>query len=123
MDNSQLEVWGSGKQSKSYIHVSDCIDGFLFSASQTRKNVDVFNIGNIDKTDVLEIASIIINSMNLENVNVVTSGGTVDGRGWIGDVKNMHLDISKLINLGWKPKLNSNSAIKQASLELINENN
>ena len=121
MNKNQLEVLGNGKQTKSYIHVSDCIDGFLFSANQTKKNVDVFNIGNIDKTNVLEIASIIYKSMNLKNVNIVTTGGTIDGRGWIGDVKNMHLDISKLINLGWKPKLNSNSAIKQASLELINE--
>lgn len=121
MNKNQLQVLGNGKQTKSYIHVNDCIDGFLFSASQTKKNMDVFNIGNIDKIDVLEIASIVLESMNLKNVNIVTSGGTVDGRGWIGDVRNMHLDISKLINLGWKPKLDSNSAIKKASLELINE--
>ena len=120
-NKNQLEVLGNGKQSKSYIHVNDCIDGFLFSANQTKKKVEVFNIGNIDKTDVLEIASIICRSMNLNKVNIVTSGGTADGRGWIGDVKNMQLDISKLNNLGWKPKLNSNSAIAQASLELINE--
>ena len=120
-NKNQLEVLGNGKQSKSYIHVNDCIDGFLFSASQTKKKVEVFNIGNIDKTNVLEIASIICKSMNLNKVNIVTSGGTADGRGWIGDVKNMQLDISKLNNLGWKPKLNSNSAIEQASLELINE--
>ena len=121
INKNQLEVLGNGKQTKSYIHVNDCIDGFLFSTSQTKKKVEVFNIGNIDKTNVLEIASIICKSMNLKKVDIVTSGGTTDGRGWIGDVKNMHLDISKLINLGWKPKLNSHSAIEQASLDLINE--
>ena len=123
MNEKQLDVLGNGKQTKSYIHVNDCIDGFLFSANQKNENVDIFNIGNIDKTNVLEIASIITKSMNLKNVDIVTSGGTNDGRGWVGDVKKMQLDISKIINLGWKPKLNSNSAIEQAGIELINDSN
>lgn len=31
--------------------------------------------------NVLDIASIVCKTMNLENVNIVTSGGTKDGRG------------------------------------------
>jgi UDP-glucose 4-epimerase len=49
--------------------------------------VDVFNIGNHDRVNVLEIASIVCKMMNLENVEIILSGGTKDGRGWIGDVK------------------------------------
>jgi len=119
INEKELKVLGNGKQTKSYIHVNDCVKGLLFSSKHTKKNIDVFNLGNYDMINVLDIASIVCKSMNLENVNIVTSGGTDDGRGWIGDVKKMHLDISKLDNLGWKPEKNSKSAIEKAVLELI----
>ena len=71
--------------------------------------------------NVLDIASIVCKTMNLENINIETSGGTQDGRGWIGDVKEMNLDISKISNLGWKPKENSQDAVERATLELVSE--
>ena len=119
INEKELKVLGNGKQTKSYIHVNDCVKGLLFSSKHTKKNIDVFNLGNYDMINVLDIASIVCKSMNLENVNIVTSGGTNDGRGWIGDVKKMNLDISKLGNLGWNPEKNSKSAIEKAVLELI----
>jgi nucleoside-diphosphate-sugar epimerase len=41
--------------------------------------------------------------------------------GWKGDVKNMLLDISKLKALGWKPKLDSKQAVREAAKSLIKE--
>ncbi len=121
MNEKEMQVLGNGKQTKSYIHVNDCVEGLLFSAKNTKKNMDVFNIGNLDMINVLDIASIVCKTMNLENVNIVTSGGTKDGRGWIGDVKEMNLDISKIKNLGWHPKENSREAVERAILELYSE--
>ena len=120
-NEKELNVLGNGKQTKSYIHVNDCVRGLLFSSENTKKNIDVFNIGNLDMINVLDIASIVCKTMNLENVNIVTIGGTEDGRGWIGDVKEMNLDISKISNLGWNPKENSQEAIERATLELCSE--
>ncbi len=120
-NNRELLVLGNGMQTKSYIHVKDCVSGLLFSAKNTNKKIEVFNLGNYDMTNVLDIASIVCKSMNLENVNIVTSGGTEDGRGWVGDVKEMNLDITKLTNLGWNPSENSQSSIKKAALELYSE--
>jgi len=120
-NEKELNVLGNGKQTKSYIHVNDCVRGLLFSSENTKKNIDVFNLGNLDMINVLDIASIVCKTMNLENVNIVTLGGTEDGRGWIGDVKEMNLDISKISNLGWNPKENSQEAIERATLELCSE--
>lgn len=122
-NNKKLEILGDGKQTKSYIHVKDCINGFLFAAKHTRKKVDFFNIGNNDKISVIEIGEIICNLMQVDKTKIVISGGTKDGRGWVGDVKNMHLDISKIRKLGWKPKLNSKETIEKSGLELIYEIN
>ena len=86
-----------------------------------RTNQQIFNVGNDDRVDVISIANIVCNNMNQKNVEIVTVGGTRDGRGWIGDVKTMHLDISKLKKLGWRPKLSSVEAVNLASSDLLKE--
>jgi len=121
INQKELQVLGNGKQSKSYIHVNDCINGLLFSTKHTKKNIDVFNLGNHDMINVLDIASIVCKTMKLENVDIITSGGTDDGRGWIGDVREMNLDISKMCNLGWNPIENSQASVERATLELVSE--
>ena len=120
---NKLEVLGDGTQMKSYIHINDCIEGILSSYNFTNKQVDIFNIGNDDQLDVMSIAKIISKQMQLNDTQIVTSGGTSDGRGWIGDVKKMQLDISKLKHLGWNPKLSSELAVQQSTKELLAEIN
>jgi len=120
-NNKKVEVLGDGKQSKSYLHVNDCMDCFFFCISINKKQVEIFNIGNDDRIDVISIAKIVCDVMNLIDVEIVTTGGVDNGRGWIGDVKKMHLDISKVRKLGWSPKLSSVDSVKLASQELFNE--
>jgi len=43
------------------------------------------------------------------------------GVGWPGDVKRMALTIERLKGLGWKPKLNSEQALKEAAKSIIEE--
>jgi len=120
-DKKQLEVLGDGKQTKSYLHVSDCIAALFKGFSKSNKKVDVFNLGNNDKTNVMSIAKIVCESMSLNGVNIRTAGGTNDGRGWIGDVKKMQLDISKMKKLDWEPKISSVKAVEMVAQELIKE--
>jgi UDP-glucose 4-epimerase len=120
INEKELNVLGNVKQTKSYIHVKDCVRGLLFS-SKNMKNIDVFNIGNLDMINVLDIAAVVFKTMKLENTKITISGGTEDGRGWVGDVKEMNLDISKITNLGWNPKENSQEAVERAALELYSE--
>ncbi|RDJ32176.1 MAG: NAD-dependent epimerase/dehydratase family protein [Crenarchaeota archaeon] len=116
-----LDVLGDGSQSKSYVHVSDCVDGFLTAIQKSNENVGIYNIGNIDKTDVMTIANIVCQKMNLGDVKIVPNGGTKDGRGWIGDVKEMQLDVSKIQELGWKAKFSSTESVELAVKELLSE--
>jgi len=55
----------------------------------------------------------------LENVSYIFKPGTRDGRGWPGDVKLMLLDISKLKNSGWKPKLSSREAVEKTVRQIL----
>jgi len=116
-NNEKLEVLGDGEQTKSYIHINDAVDGILTTLDSTKK-IEVFNLGSEDKVKVIDIAKIVCKNMSFSNTKIVTTGGIDGGRGWKGDIKEAHLDISKLKNLGWKPKLSSAESVDLASKEL-----
>jgi UDP-glucose 4-epimerase len=59
--------------------------------------------------------------MGFHNVKFTCTGGVDRGRGWKGDVKNMLLGIGKVKKLGWKPKLNSEQAVRKATKHVITE--
>ena len=115
----ELEILGDGRQRKSYLYIDDCIDAMLFGVEKARERVEIFNIGSEDWIEVKEIADIVAQEMNLKPKYRFTGG--IDGRGWKGDVKFMRLDISKLKNMGWKPKYGSKEAIRMTTKWLIKE--
>jgi UDP-glucose 4-epimerase len=97
-----LEILGDGKQDKSYLHVSDCITAILTAWKKQEKQYDVFNVGSMEKTTVDEIATLMCKEMAVSPKFEYT--GTP--RGWVGDVRLMLLDTSKLERLGWSPETN-----------------
>ena len=119
---SELEILGDGTQRKSYLYVDDCIEAIFVSMKKSDRIVEVFNVGSEDQVDVKTIASIVAEEMGLKEIKFKLTSGVEDGRGWIGDVKNMLLDIGKLQKLGWKPKLNSEEAVRKATRDLRKQN-
>lgn len=118
---TRLEVLGDGSQRKSYLHIKDCVEAILLTAERTVEQVEVYNVGSEDTVSVSDITNIVIEEMGLKDVKVIYTGGVEGGRGWKGDVKEMLLDISKIKRLGWKPRLNSAEAVRQAAREIISE--
>ena len=120
-DKNRLEVLGDGKQTKSFIHISDMIKGILQSMKKGEDGVEIFNVGSEDGVEIINVAKIVCKNMKLPNIEIFTTGGVENGRGWKGDIKIAHLDISKLKNLGWQPKLSSLEAADVTSQEIIAE--
>jgi UDP-glucose 4-epimerase len=118
----ELEVLGDGTQTKSYLHIDDCVNAFSLTVQDEfwQSPVEAYNIGSVDQTNVRTIASIVSEAMGLSNVPIRTRPGR-DGRAWPGDVKTMRLDISKIKTLGWRTKLGSNEAVRLAAKELVQE--
>jgi UDP-glucose 4-epimerase len=120
----ELEILGDGTQRKSYLHVYDAVDATLFLALKVLPSVanyDVYNIGNSDWITVREIADIVVKEMGFDNVRYIFKPATIDGRGWLGDVKFMLLDISKLKSKGWVPSMNSYDAVRKTVRQLLNK--
>ncbi len=63
----KLDILGDGAQTKSYIHVSDCVGAMLFVHSKSQKT-DIFNLGNVGVTSVKRIADIVVTDLSLTDV-------------------------------------------------------
>ena len=110
----ELEILGDGTQAKSYLHVSDCVPGMMAGVDRLDERVGVLNVGGEDQIKVLRIADVVCEEMGLKDVKVECRDTLGDGRGWVGDVKLMRLDISRLERFGWRPRMNSEAAVRSA---------
>jgi UDP-glucose 4-epimerase len=116
----QLEILGDGTQSKSYLHVDDCVEAFLMPLKDSfwKNTVEVLNIGSEDQINVLRLARVLTETMGLKDVTFTTTQPR-GGRAWPGDVKVMQLDVSKIKKLGWQCKRNSEDAVRLAAEEVV----
>jgi UDP-glucose 4-epimerase len=114
----KLEILGDGNQSKSYIHISDVISAMLFVIENSNEKVNLFNLATGDYITVNEIANITVEEMGLKNVEFAYTGGK---RGWKGDVPIVRFDLTKIHNSGWKPKYNSEEAVRETTRALLKD--
>jgi len=120
-DPTKLEVLGNGSQNKSYLLIDDCIRAINVGLEKDESQVEIFNVGSDDQIDLRRIAGIITEEMGLENVKLRFTGGVSGGRGWIGDIKNMLLETSKLKSRGWNPKHKSEDSVRLTTRDMLSE--
>ena len=121
-DPNRLEVLGDGTQTKSYLHVDDCVSAFLLALNDSfwAHTVEAYNIGSEDQTNVLRIAEIVTKAMGFDDVAIRLMAKPGE-RAWPGDVRVMRLDVSKIMRTGWKARRSSDEAIRTAAAELVHE--
>lgn len=112
----KLEILGDGKQEKSYLHVSECVNAILFAIEKSNEEVNIFNIGSEDTISATGIGKVVVQEMGLSDVEFIYTGGS---RGWKGDVPRMRLGIEKLKAIGWKPAYTSEKSIRDTAKALL----
>ena len=58
-----LEIWGDGTQTRSFLYVTDFVDGIL-TAAEHEPNSDPINIGTHEEVTIGELAQHVINTVN-----------------------------------------------------------
>ena len=111
-DPERLEILGDGRQRKSYLHVSDCVDAMLLGVEGDET---IYNIGSDDTVSVTRIAEVVSEEMDLEPEFEYTGGR----RGWKGDVPRMRLSVERIESLGWEPSWNSEESVRKATREML----
>ena len=116
-DPTELEILGDGRQEKSYMHVSECVDAIQHVVEGADDPYNVYNLGTRTTTSVTDIADIVSEELGVDPEYSYTGGD----RGWTGDVPKMRLSIEKLADLGWEPSIESDAAVRRSARELIDE--
>ena len=96
-DGSQIDIWGDGEQTRSFMHVDDCVEGLLrIMASDYHEPL---NLGTDELVTINGLVDMIssIAGKTLKKVHDVTKPQGVRGR---------NSDNSRLRSvLGWEPKI------------------
>ena len=113
----ELEILGDGNQKKSYLHVEDGIRGIFLALEKVKALKNVINLGHIEYMNVKDLAEIVTQELKLSNVSYRYTGGT---RGWLGDSPFVHLDISKLQSMGFRPRIGIEEGVRRTVRYLLN---
>jgi nucleoside-diphosphate-sugar epimerase len=104
-DGDTIEVWGDGNQTRSYCHVSDCVDGIY--RLMMSNFVDPLNLGQDRLISINELADMVakIAGKKIFKRHDLTKPQGVRGR---------NSDNSKLREvLGWEPSLSLEDGLKR----------
>jgi len=106
---AQLTVLGDGYQTKSYMHVKDCIKGILHGFQQSGDQINIFNVGSEQTLTVRESISIICKTLDLKPEIIF---GESKG-GWVGDNPYIYLSTQKLRELDWCCEYSIEASVKE----------
>ncbi|MFH1850483.1 MAG: NAD-dependent epimerase/dehydratase family protein [archaeon] len=117
-NHGKLEILGDGKQTKHYLHTSDCISGMLCGVEKGKDSVNVLNLATKGTLTVTQIADLVAREMGLSGAEYSYTGGS---QGWKGDVPRSLFSCRRIKKLGWRPELDSEAAVISAIRALIRD--
>lgn len=124
--NGQVVLWGTGSPYREFLHVDDLADACIFlmklpmntfsSILKSDYFYPIINIGSGKDYTIKELSSIIAHIIGF-NGNISWDATKPDG------TPRKLLDVSRLFNLGWQPKIDLISGIKSTYEWYLNQLN
>jgi len=111
-NESSLTIWGTGDPRREFLHVDDLADACYYLLNNYNES-GLINIGCGKDISIKELAILISNIIGYEGeikFDIAKPDGT----------PRKLMDISKILNLGWQPKINLKDGIKKTVKEVIN---
>ncbi|MDD2235292.1 MAG: GDP-L-fucose synthase [Desulfitobacteriaceae bacterium] len=102
----QVVVWGSGKPFREFLHVDDLADACLFLMNNYNSS-EIINIGTGKDLSIAELAHMIKDIVGYSG-DIVFDTSKPDG------TPRKLLDVSKLFDMGWKPRITLEEGIRTA---------
>jgi nucleoside-diphosphate-sugar epimerase len=96
-----FEILGDGKQTRSFMYISDAVEGLIRLAESERRG-DIVNIGSDREISIQEVASLILGEVGIREDSVEFVHSPVHPK----DVLRRAADIRRARTLlGWEPKV------------------
>ena len=112
-DSAEMEVWGSGKVMREFLHVDDCASAIIFLL-ENYSDMAHINIGTGEDVTITELAETIKTVVNFSGV-LRFDASKPDG------TPRKLLDISKINAQGWQHKISLENGLK-STYEWYQEN-
>lgn len=106
----KVTIWGTGTPRREFLHVDDLSDACYFLL-QNYNEQGLVNIGCGTDISIKELAEMIVAEVGYKG-QLVFDKTKPDG------TPRKLMDISKINNLGWNPKIDLKSGIKKTILEV-----
>lgn len=104
MMHDQCKLFGSGNESRDFIHISDLCEAVNLIIRNSHFDFDIFNLGNGKSIEIRQVAEII--SSFYSNKKLFFNGITREG-----DPTNWCADVSKVEMLGYKQQVDLEKGI------------
>lgn len=119
-DPTRLRILGDGRQSKSYIHVTDVVAAVLTAHALDDAVFTPYNVATGDYITVTEIAELAVECVGLE-AGSVTFDYTGGDRGWKGDVPVVRLNTDRIRSLGWECGSSTREALRRSITSMLDD--
>jgi dTDP-L-rhamnose 4-epimerase len=105
--NLDPQIYEDGQQIRDFVNVLDVVDANLLVLRDDRANYEMFHVGGGKPYTVSQFASAVAEIFGRKNYLPKPSG-----KYRFGDTRHICSDISKLQNLGWKPRRSIQDSVK-----------
>ena len=103
----RLDMFGTGKESRDYIHVKDVVQ-CLYLLATKESNYLLFNVANGEEITIRRVTEIFAEEFGLPKTQINFNGHTREG-----DPINWRADISRIQELGYKKTVNIDDGIAE----------
>ena len=117
LSNKPITIYGTGNQTRCFIHVSDVVDAVMAIAFTENTIGEIYNIGNPIEISISDLATKIIKISNSSSEVKYSNYETMYGSSF-EDMERRFPNVDKLRKLGWAPKRDLEYILK----ELIDTN-
>jgi UDP-glucose 4-epimerase len=99
LTHDTVELWGTGAESRDFLHVDDLARALETIANSTGFGNEVYNVGSGDETTIAELAQLMLASLGSD------ATPTFRGVEREGDPTRWRADIRRIQALGWSPSI------------------
>lgn len=102
----QVTIWGSGNPTREFLHADDAADGCLF-LMQNYSDTEAINLGVGNDISIRDLTLLVKEIVGYEG-QLIFDKSKPDG------VPKRQLDVTRMADLGWKPKIGLEEGLRDA---------